>query len=152
MRYLLALCLLTMATIGVDRRHAAQAAEPELKGWHTDADTAWRSAQAQGRPLLIFVTRENCLYCVKMKRRTLVDQRVARAIEDGYVPLVLDATQPSPLSKELAVAAFPTTFVISPQAIVLDRIDGYLTADAFTARLGGANSWQAQTARVAQSP
>jgi hypothetical protein len=70
-----------------------------------------------------------------MKRGTLVDQRVARAIAAGYVPLVLDATQPSPLATDLDVKAFPALFVISTQAVVLDRIDGYVAADALSNRL-----------------
>jgi protein disulfide-isomerase len=111
------------------------AAEPGGPAWHTDVGTAWRAAQNERRPLLVFVTRDNCFFCVKMKRGTLVDPRVAAAIHAGYVPLMVDATQPSPLTKELAVSAFPTTFVISPDAIVLDRIDGYVAPDALSTRL-----------------
>lgn len=111
------------------------AAEPNAPFWHTDVATAWRTAQTERRPLLVFVTRDNCLFCVKMKRGTLVDPRVAAAIQAGYVPLLVDATQPSPLTKELAVSAFPTTFVISTEAIVLDRIDGYMAPETLSTRL-----------------
>ncbi len=150
MRNLLPLCLMTVLTLvaAFALGGSSQAAESMPSGWHTDVDAAWRAAQAQGRPLLVFVTREQCVFCVKMKRGTLVDPRVAAAIRNGYVPLVVDATRPSPLSQELAVKAFPTTFVISPQAVVLDRIDGYLAPEPFNARL---DTLTRQTARMVQT-
>ena len=70
-----------------------------------------------------------------MKRGTWSDARIARAIRQGYVPLALDGTHSSALLKELNVAAYPTTFVISPKAIVLERINGYVAPEALAARL-----------------
>lgn len=128
---------------------AIEAAEPRQVAWQTDVTQAWQSAQVQGRPLLVFVTTDHCLYCVKMKKGTWNDQRIVAAINAGYVPLVLDGSEPSPLLKDLAVNAFPTTFVISSRAVVLERIDGYVKPEVLAARLAALG--QPAVGRVASS-
>src|SRR5262245_33607997 len=102
----------------------------ETVAWHTDTQHAWQAAQQSNRPLLVFVTREDCYYCVQMKSRTYASAPVSGAIRRAYVPLVLDGGQASPLLKELNVTVYPSTFVISSQAVVLDRIDGYVEPEA----------------------
>jgi thiol:disulfide interchange protein len=103
--------------------------------WHTDVTQAWKQTQQKRQPLLIFVTHENCVFCTKMKRGTLADGKVVAKIDGAFVPLVVDGAQECPLLKELNVKAYPATFVVSPDAVILDRIDGYVTADALAKRL-----------------
>jgi thioredoxin-related protein len=114
---------------------ATVAGEQAKLNWHTDVQSAWRESQQLGRPLLVFVTRQSCLYCVQMKERTYGDVNVALAIKRSFVPLVLDGGGGSQLLKDLRVTAFPSTFVISPQAVIIDRIDGYVAAETLTGRL-----------------
>lgn len=103
--------------------------------WHQDIASAWQATQQNGRPLLVFVTRDQCFYCDKMKAGTLVSPLVVASLKAAFVPLVLDGRQSSPLLKELNVKGYPSTFVISPQAVVLDRIDGYVTPEVLANRL-----------------
>ena len=103
--------------------------------WHNDVETAWKATQEHRRPLLVFVTKDRCFYCVQMKERTYADASVAGTIRGSFVPLVLDGGGNSPLLKDLKVTAYPSTFVISPQAVILDRMDGYVPPDAFASRL-----------------
>ena len=111
------------------------AAEQAPVAWHRDVKSAWQSTQQQGRPLLVFVTSSHCLYCTKMKQATYSNPAVAATINRSFVPLVLDGETPSPLLKDLAVKAFPATFIISRDAIILDRMDGYVAPDKLMARL-----------------
>jgi thioredoxin-related protein len=111
------------------------AAEPASVAWHHDVNRAWQSTQQQGRPLLVFVTTNHCMYCTKMKQGTYSNAAVAATINRSFVPLVLDGEAPSPLLKDLAVKAFPATFIISPGAVILDRMDGYVSPDKLMARL-----------------
>ncbi len=115
--------------------HDALSAEPSKVAWHTDIQSAWKAAQQQGRPLLVFVTRYNCFYCTQMKLRTYENLQIAGAINRSFVPLVIDGSVDSPLVRELKVQAFPATFVISPQAVILDRIDGYVPPEVLARRL-----------------
>lgn len=103
--------------------------------WTSDVDEAWKTAQQQGKPLLVLVTSDACPHCDRMKSGTLADADVARAIAGRYVPLALDRRAPSPLLSELAVKSFPALFVISPRAVVLARVDGYLPPDRLRAKL-----------------
>ncbi len=103
--------------------------------WHHDVKSAWKSTQQQGRPLLVFVTTSHCLYCTKMKQATYSNAAVAATINRSFVPLVLDGQAPSPLLQDLVVKAFPATFIISQDAVILDRLDGYVPPDKLMARL-----------------
>jgi hypothetical protein len=104
--------------------------------WNRSVNEAWKKTQQDGRPLLVFVTRADCFYCVKMKGRTYNDSTVAALVNRSFVPLVLDGgTSPPPLLKELNVSVYPTTFIISPRAVILDRIDGYVAPEALCNRL-----------------
>ncbi len=129
---------------------ACQASELEKVAWHTDVGEAWQTSQVQQRPLLVYVTHSNCVFCVKMKVHTWTDDRVTNAIREGYVPLAVDGTVPSPLMKDLAVSGYPTTFVISPQAVILERFNGYVAPEALAERLARLRS--PPPPRVAQSP
>jgi thioredoxin-related protein len=117
-----------------------QAADVAPIAWHSDVATAWKTSQEQGRPLLVFVTAKQCTYCVKMKQGTYADPAVAAAINRSFVPLVLDGTSPSPLAKDLAVTAFPATFIISNDAVVLDRVSGYVPPETLIKHLAAAQS------------
>jgi len=109
--------------------------DPNAVAWHDSVDEAWRTTQRDGRPLVVFVTRDNCYYCTQMKDRTYASPAVAARLREEFVPLVLDGRESSPLLKELNVKAYPSTFVISAKAVVLDRIDGYVTPEVMAARL-----------------
>ena len=58
---------------------SARALEPPAIAWGSDVAASWRVAQAEQRPLLIYVTSANCLYCVKMKQGSWQDPRCARS-------------------------------------------------------------------------
>ena len=118
----------------------AQAAEPAAIVWHTDVETAWKVTQEKGRPLLLFVTAKQCGYCVKMKQATFADANVAATVNRSFVPLVLDGGSNSPLLKELGVTAFPATFIISGNAEVLDRVNGFVPPETLVKRLAACQS------------
>ena len=39
---------------------AGEGAELDAIRWHTNLNDAWQECQTQQRPLLVYVTRENC--------------------------------------------------------------------------------------------
>lgn len=129
------LLVCTLLVMSLTTTRGAEIAAPAKVTWHTTVESAWQLTRQQGRPLLVFVTRDDCAYCVKMKDRTFSHATVAEAINRGYVPLVLDGGVPSPLLRELKVSMYPATFVISPQAVILARIDGFVPPEALASRL-----------------
>jgi Thioredoxin-like len=133
-RLLLSIAALSLA------QESLSAGEPATVSWHHDVKSAWQSTQQQGRPLVVFVTTNHCMYCTKMKNATWSNATVAATINRSFVPLVLDGEAPSPLLGDLAVKAFPATFIISRDAVILDRMDGFVAPDKLMARLAAIQS------------
>ena len=107
----------------------APAGEIAKVSWHTDVGEAWKATQQNRRPLLVFVTHDRCVHCERMKDGTLSNRAVASEINRAFVPLTVDGGGGSQLVKDLNVRSYPATFIISPQAVVLDRIDAEFFAD-----------------------
>jgi thioredoxin-related protein len=141
-----AAALLAVLTVLPDS--LARAAEKSTIAWNSDVEAAWKKTQEQGRPLLIFVTAKQCAYCVKMKQATFADANVAAAVNRSFVPLVLDGGSNSPLLKDLGVTAFPATFIVSGDAVVLDRVNGFVPPETLVKRLAAIQS----TAQVKWRP
>lgn len=124
-------------------------ARGEEIGWLSDADQAWERSVSEGRPLLLFITRSNCKFCTQMKRETFADSKVKEQIQANFVPLAIDPKTDPTLIKEMKVTSFPTTLIISSDAVALDRIKGYLAPHEFQKRL--TRSRAAHTARAPES-
>lgn len=112
-----------------------RSAPAEEIAWLHDADAAWQRTVDEQRLLLLFVTRPNCKYCSQMKSVTFTDQNVSELVEAAFVPLAIDPASDPELIKELKIAAYPTTLIISPEAGLLDRFKGYLPPAEFQRRL-----------------
>jgi thioredoxin-related protein len=94
--------------------------------WQSDLDAAWQQSRQEQRPLLVFLTTSGCRYCTLMQTTTFTDPGVAELIERGFVPAAVDAKNAAWLVKSQKVGTFPTTLVISSEAQVIDRINGYV--------------------------
>ena len=121
-----AMCLLPSSLLA---EHAA------LPGWTTDPDQAWKTAQESQRPLLLFISTDNCVYCRKMERDTLSNRRVAAGIQGQFIAASVDATKHLELVRKLKVQSYPTTVIIQPSVGVIDYIKGYIAPRQFLAHL-----------------
>ncbi len=131
----LALGLVSRGALAADTARPLAVSKAQSVQWHEDVRQAWRDTQQNGRLLLVFVTRDNCFYCTQMKRHTYSSPLVVEKMGGSFVPLLLNGSTSTPLLRELNVKAYPSTFVISPQAVVLDRIDGYVSPEVLASRL-----------------
>ena len=103
--------------------------------WGADVDAAWKVSVAEQRPMVLFVTRPNCRFCVEMKNKTFRDPQVSTRIEQSFVAVAVEADDVGWLVKEMKITAYPTTLLISPKAEVVDRIKGFLPPNQFAPRL-----------------
>lgn len=110
----------------------------ERIAWETNLDQAWDAAVAEQKPLLIFITRDKCKFCTKMKKSTLIDQRVVGHVGTRFVPLMVNSADEQRLVRELKITSFPTTVVIATDKTVVQRIKGHVTAKDFEMRLAEA--------------
>ncbi|MBC8872483.1 MAG: thioredoxin fold domain-containing protein [Planctomycetes bacterium] len=118
--------------------HQSAAEDHVAVSWQTDAESAWRSAHSAQKPLLLYVSMDNCVYCRKMEKNTFADQAVVSDIEESFVAASVAAESRSPLVRKLRVRSFPTTVIISPSAGVLAYIRGYVEPKEFRADLATA--------------
>ncbi|MGE4294581.1 MAG: thioredoxin family protein [Campylobacterales bacterium] len=109
----------------------------EKISWESRYQNALDRADREGKTVLMFVSSESCPWCTRMKRETLSDARVIEAINEGFVPLFLEA----PAGREefaksgLQVDGVPATLLIDAQGREFGRIEGFLAPEAFLERL-----------------
>lgn len=103
--------------------------------WKTDVRSAWQTAQAANRPLLLFVTSSHCPYCRKMQSNTLSSPTVARRVQDSYVPVMVNADDSAAIAAQLKVSGVPTTLLVLPDGRIADRVEGYVSPAKLQGRL-----------------
>jgi len=103
--------------------------------WNTDVKSAWQTAQAANRPLLLFVTSSHCPYCRKMQSNTLSSPTVARRVQDSYVPVMVNADDSAAIAAQLKVSGVPTTLLVLPDGRIADRVEGYVSPAKLQGRL-----------------
>lgn len=70
-----------------------------------------------------------------MKRQVWADDEVRRRVEDRFVPVLLDADEPSaaPVLQRYGIHGTPCTLIINGQGVVLDYRFGALSKSDFLA-------------------
>lgn len=116
--------------------------------WNSNLSEALAESKQTGQPLLLFVMVDNCPYCLKMKRTSFLDDQVTKQIGQSYVATQVNADNYRQYIRDLGVQLFPSTVIISPDNKIIDRINGYLNAQALNRRLLSAS----QRARIARKP
>jgi protein disulfide-isomerase len=116
----------------------ACAEEPAPVEWLTEYASARREGIKEDRLVLLFVTSENCGYCVKMQDETLSDQTIIRELQRKFVPAKLKLKLDDELAQQLHVKIYPTTLIISPQGKILDYARGYVTSKELHQRMNDA--------------
>ena len=104
-------------------------------GWVRDVDQALQVARSQQRPVLLFVSMDNCKYCRQMAQMTLRDPEVAETIRSEFVPAVIKNTERPDLMRKLGIRSFPVTLVVSPNGQVVQEMKGYVKPDKFQQQL-----------------
>lgn len=102
--------------------------------WHTDAPRAWQTAQQHQRPMVIFVSMENCPHCLRMAGQTFRNRHVQAELT-SFVPLYVKLEENRDLVKKLGVTTFPTTMVVAPDTTVLDEFKGFRSPEQMKQRL-----------------
>jgi thioredoxin-related protein len=131
--------LLAVAAAGVDATETEATSEPpKAIAWQGDVRDAQSEAQSQNRLLVVFVTKDRCKFCTKMKQSTLIDPAIVAEIGQNCVAVKGSSSAAAPVNGGERITAYPTTLLVSPDGRVLDRVRGYVTAGEFKRRLTGA--------------
>ncbi len=101
------------------------AEEPATIRWETDLLKARAQAQKTNRPLLIVFGADWCTFCKKMEASTLQDPSMIRDINEYFVPVHLDFDAQKRVAEALEIKSIPCSIVLSVDADVLARHDGF---------------------------
>ncbi|MCM2374047.1 thioredoxin family protein [Aporhodopirellula aestuarii] len=105
-------------------------ASHELK-WHDNLESGWKEAKATGRPMVIFITSDQCIYCDAMKRDTLSDASVRQRLLSRFVPIRLRPDANNKVLSRISIPAYPTTLVAHPRGKVMVHRIGYQPVEKF---------------------
>lgn len=104
--------------------------EAELT-WFDNFEAGWDAAKQTGRPMVIFITSEECTYCDAMKKNTLCEPSVRNRLLTRFIPIRLRPDANNRVLSRVKVTAFPTTLVAHPRGKVLAHRVGYQPVDQF---------------------
>jgi thioredoxin-related protein len=103
--------------------------------WQKDLKSAHRLAVSQGKPILLVFGAEWCTFCHKLERNVIDQPKTAAYINANFVAVHLDADHEKRVCEILEIDALPCTVVLSPNADLLGRYEGYAEVKAYTANL-----------------
>lgn len=88
--------------------------------WLYDYQEARERAIAQNKMLFIDVWADFCSICITINKTLLSDEKVMHELENSFVPLKVNGTQPSSqpyatIFNQFAITGFPTYMVVNPK-------------------------------------
>lgn len=96
--------------------------------WRTDYNAARKESQETGKPMLVEIGSDNCLYCRKMEATTFTDPAIVELLKNHYIPLKINASQDNTLVQALRVQMYPTTVLAGPDGKIHSFLQGYMAA------------------------
>lgn len=125
-------CLVVCVLINVLNSPISSADEllkPSAAGdiaWQSNAESAVLAARDSGKPLVVFVTADFCVYCRRMEETVWTNKEIIRAVDEKFVALKLDPARHEQLIEKLGVQAFPTTIVFDQKGQPLATAKGFV--------------------------
>ncbi len=112
--------------------------------WLKSAVQAAEIARETGRPILIYVRSENCMYCDKMQQEVWQDPAAIDIIHREFVPLKLTREENQEAIEAMKVKGYPATLFFSANRTYVGRLDGYVTSQRFIEALASVRTALAQ--------
>ncbi|MFO1096429.1 MAG: thioredoxin family protein [Planctomycetaceae bacterium] len=118
------------------------AAEPKANkaavAWQPNLRAAHKIAVRDNKPLLLVFGAEWCRFCTKLEEESLAHPALAKYINATYVPVHLDFDKDERVREILEVERLPCTILLTKDAEILDRFEGYMPPAEFYQKLAAA--------------
>jgi YHS domain-containing protein/thioredoxin-related protein len=112
---------------------AVTPAAAEIPGWHTDFETARKTAQQQNRPMLLHFYADWCFPCKRMEKDVLSRPAVVQVLSSNLVLVKINVDRSPDLAKRFGVNQFPSDVIIDPTGDRILSSTGYQEADKYVA-------------------
>ena len=127
------------------------AAETKVE-WREWGPTAFERAAGSGKPLLLSLTVPWSPECRAMDRRTYGEPRIAANINDGFVPVRVDADRNPLVRERYTMGGFPSTVFLTPAGEVITGAT-FLGPEGFRGILDSVReSWDAKGTAAGSVP
>jgi thioredoxin-related protein len=122
---------------------AAVAAGPKNGlNWQQDIFAGHKESTRTGKPMLLVFGADWCVFCKKLEQTTLAEPEMVKYINANFVPVHLDFDRDKKVASILEIKSLPCTVVLSPDADVLGRIEGFAKGPALYRQLAAAKKMQ----------
>jgi len=123
---------------------ASQAAGQAAVAWQPNLRAAHKLAVRDNKPLLVVFGAEWCHFCTKLETETLAHPALARYINTTFVPVHLDFDKDERVREILEVERLPCTILLTKDAEILDRFEGYMPPAEIYKKLAAAKQMHLQ--------
>lgn len=120
---------------------------PAVK-WQKSLKTAQKLAVQQNKPIMIVFGASWCTYCHKLERETLAEKRTAAMIDREFIPVHLDFNKEEKVAKILEVERLPCVVILTPDADLLMKYEGFAAPKEFQATMTAALEKRAEIQQV----
>ncbi len=112
-------------------------AQDEVKYFKGTYDEALELAAKQNKPIFIKTYTDWCYYCKKMDKKTMVDEKIVRTLNEQFITLAInmEAEAGLELDEKFNISAYPTLLVIGSDGKMLAKLVGYHKALELQAEL-----------------
>ena len=86
--------------------------------------------------MLVLFSTDGCHFCTKMMNETYSHPGVQRMLREHVETVKVNARDYPAVVERLGIRGYPTTLLVSPDGNVMDAIEGFASAKAFTGRIG----------------
>lgn len=127
------------------------AAEPVKSAitWQPNLQEAHKLSVEQNKPMVLVFGAPWCHYCKKMDQTTLTDPSLARYVNENFIAVHVDVEDQPRVAKILEIESLPCTVILSPEADLLGRFEGFRQPAPFYSELTKARRAHAPAVRTA---